>query len=307
VHAVATLTATLMTPMPHRPDSSSPLPPAAPHDPDRRAFVKTAGALAAGAGGSLWAAGPLGAEPAARGGGQPGAGREYYEWRAYHLHRGPKERVMTDYFRDALVPALRRQGTGPVGVFKAQSGPDVETLHLLIPHPTMASVAALPERLAADAAFQKAGAAVLGAPASDPPYQRIESSLFMSFAGMPRLEVPPQTAAGKPRLFELRRYESHSERASQTKIDVFNQSEIAIFRRLGFGTVFFGQALVGPRLPNLTYLLVYDDMRDHDARWAAFGADPEFKALIARPEYSDAAILSSISNTFLRPVAGSQL
>jgi hypothetical protein len=32
---------------------------------------------------------------------------------------------MTDYFRDALVPALRRHGTGPVGVFTVFLSPTV--------------------------------------------------------------------------------------------------------------------------------------------------------------------------------------
>ena len=60
-------------------------------------------------------------------------------------------------------------------------------------------------------------------------------------------------------------------------------------------------------MPNLTYMLVFDDMRDRDARWGAGVADPEFRALLAKPENSDAAIVSSISSLFLRPGAGSQL
>ena len=77
--------------------------------------------------------------------------------------------------------------------------------------------------------------------------------------------------------------------------------------RLGFHAVFYGQTLIGPRRPNLTYMLAFDDMADHDARWGAFGKDPEFRALVAKPENSDAAIVSSISNVFLRPGPGSQL
>jgi hypothetical protein len=148
---------------------------------------------------------------------------------------------------------------------------------------------------------------VLDAPATDPPYERIESSLLVAFAGHPRLAVPPQLAAGKGRLLELRRYESHSEKASATKIDLFNRAEIAIFARHGFHAVFYAQSLIGARQPNLTYMLAFDDMSDHDARWREFGSDAEFRALVAKPEYSDAAIVSSISNVFLRPTAYSQI
>jgi NIPSNAP len=264
---------------------------------DRRGFVRAAGAVAGAA--------VLGA-PAAASAAVQSSG-EYYELRAYHLRRGPKEQIVSDYLQHALVPALRRLGTGPVGVFAVAVGPDSPTMHVLIPHPSMESVGALSDRLAADDEYRRAGAAFLDAPASDPAYDRIESSLFSAFAGHPKLAVPPQLAAGKGRLLELRRYESHSERASATKIDVFNRAEIAIFARHGMHAVFYGRALVGSRLPNLTYLLAFDDMRDRDTRWGEFGADPEFRALISKPEFADAAIVSSISNMFLRPTAYSQI
>ena len=238
---------------------------------------------------------------------QPPAGRELYEWRTYDLRRGPKERLMADHVREALIPALRRAGTGPVGVFTVVAGGDSPSLHLLIPHPSAESVVTLPARLAVDAEFRRAGAAVLDAPSSDPVYEGIESSLLLAFAGMPRLAVPPQLTAGRGRLFELRRYAAHSERASATKIQMFNEAEIAIFARLGMHAVFYGQAIAGADQPNLTYLLAFDDMRDRDARWGTFGSDPEFRALASRPEYTDAAIVSSISTMFLRPTAFSQL
>ena len=95
---------------------------------------------------------------------QPPAGRELYEWRSYDLRRGPKERLMADHVRDALIPALRRLGTGPIGAFTVAAGGDTPSLHLLIPHPSAESVVTLPARLAADAEFRRAGAAVLDAP-----------------------------------------------------------------------------------------------------------------------------------------------
>jgi hypothetical protein len=71
--------------------------------------------------------------------------------------------------------------------------------------------------------------------------------------------------------------------------------------------VFFGQSLVGARQPNLTYLLAYDDMAAHDAQWSAFGRDPEWRAIAAKPEFADPAIVMSISNSYLRPTAYSQI
>lgn len=71
--------------------------------------------------------------------------------------------------------------------------------------------------------------------------------------------------------------------------------------------VFHRQTLAGPRMPNLTYRLAFDDLRDRDARWSAFGCDPEIRALVAPAELSDAPIVSSISTLLLRPRALSQI
>lgn len=283
--------------------------------PDRRSFVRTAG-LAAGAlalprpAAAMPASTAPTTAPAARAHvpehDAPGA-REWYEWRTYRLRSGEHQRRLVAHCRDALVPALRRAGTGPVGVFTVVAGGETSTVHLLVPYASAAAVGTVRERLAADAEFQRAGAPVLDAPATAPPYEAVESALFEAFAGQPALVLPPQTVAGRPRLFELRRYESHTERASDTKARMFDDAETAIFRRHGMPPVFLGRAVVGPHLPNLTYLLAYDGMRDRDARWERFVADPEFRALIARPDLSDAAILTRIASVFLAPADGSQI
>jgi hypothetical protein len=83
---------------------------------------------------------------------------------------------------------------------------------------------------------------------------------------------------------------------------MFDDGEAAIFRRLGMQPVFFGQTIVGRNLPNLTYMLTFDDLAARDRLFAAFGADPEWKKLRAQPELADALIVSNISNTILRPL-----
>jgi hypothetical protein len=128
-----------------------------------------------------------------------------------------------------------------------------------------------------------------------------------AFAGMPRLEVPDGAKAGRPRLLELRTYESHSERAHLKKVEMFDTGEIGLFRRTGLTPVFFGRTLVGPRMPNLTYMLVFDDMADHDRSWGTFVNHPEWKEMSAKPGYTDKEIVSGIRRTFLVPAPGSQI
>ena len=266
----------------------------------RREFLKTSLAATSLAGlASTFSAGA--AEPAS------GQAREFYELRLYHLRRGPKQKVFDDYLREAALPAMNRAGISTVGVFNVMTGPDSPTVYVLIPYKTIEDFATLPARLAADADYLKASAEASSAPATDPTYVRAESSLMVAFEGMPKLEVPAGASERKPRIFELRTYESHSKKANKKKIEMFNIGEIAIFRRAGLTTVFFGETLIGAKLPNLTYMLTYDNMTAKDAAWGKFGGDPEWRKLSTTPGYTDPEIVSNISNVLLRPASYSQI
>jgi hypothetical protein len=232
---------------------------------------------------------------------------QYYELRQYHLRRGPQVKLTDDFLREAALPAWKRLGIGPVGVFNTTIGSDTPTVYVLIPHLSLESVAATAARLQADPEYQRAGTAFLNVPSTDPAFVRMESALLLAFESFPRLEVPPATAENRPRIFELRTYESHSEKAHLKKVEMFNNGEIAIFRRTGLRPVFFGRTLIGSKLPNLTYMLTFDDMAAHDKNWAAFIADPEWKKLSTAPGYTDGEIVSNISNVFLAPASYSQV
>ncbi len=67
------------------------------------------------------------------------------------------------------------------------------------------------------------------------------------------------------------------------------------------------ETLIGEMRPNLTYMLTFDDMAEHDASWKAFGGDAEWKRIRAIPEYADAKIVSRITRTFLVPAGFSQI
>ncbi|HEX5242091.1 MAG TPA: NIPSNAP family protein [Tepidisphaeraceae bacterium] len=229
--------------------------------------------------------------------------RDIYELRQYRLRKGVMEQRAEGYFKEALVPTLRRMQLGPVGVFNVMIGPESPTKFVLIRHSNAESVMQLHHRLAADEQYQKSGEAFLSAPASDPPYDALESSLLMAFDTMQQLLVPPNRRG----IFELRTYHSPSERAGDKKVEMFNTGEIEIFRRVGLTPVFFGQRLFGANQPSLTYMLTYPDMEGRQKAWGAFGKDPAWKKLSTTPGYTDAEIVSSITNILLTPASYSQI
>jgi len=243
--------------------------------------------------------------------GRQGAGagesREYYELRRYHLLRGPQVKLADDFFREALVPALNRLGISPVGVFDVEIGPESPAPYVLIPSPSLETLLNVESRLIRDADYLKAGAAFLNAPALQPAYVRMESSLMVAFEGMPRLKAPPATAERRARMFELRTYESPTHQDHVRKVEMFNTGEFEVFEKAGFWQVFYGDTLIGTRLPNLTYMLCFEDLTDRSKKWEAFRSAPEWKKLSSLPRYTFEEIVSNITNVILRPTPYSQI
>jgi hypothetical protein len=235
------------------------------------------------------------------------AGREYYELRHYHLRFGPMQSRFDAFFQDVAIPAMNRAGVRAVGVFGVLAGPDSPSMQVLLPHASAESLLTLEDRLMADGEYRKSGADFLSRPAADPSFVRIDSSVLVAFAGMPKLEVPAAVAEKKARIFEMRTYESPSKEGNLSKIGMFNNGEIAVFRKTGLHPVFFGEALAGGNLPRLTYLLTFADMEEREKNWAVFRNDPDWKKLSATPGLGNAEILSNITNTFLRPAVYSQI
>ena len=181
--------------------------------------------------------------------------QEFYELRIYQVTDYSKMQIVEAYLKDALLPALGRQQIGRVGVFTNMDDVNDHSLFMLIPFKNFESFSKLSSRLAADKVYQKAASNYFSQPLRDPLYNRIESRFLKAFAGMPIMELPPQSTKKQPRIFELRLYESHTEFHAARKVEMFNDGEIGIMKDAGMGPVFFGETLIGPQQPNLIYML----------------------------------------------------
>jgi hypothetical protein len=258
---------------------------------ERRDFL--AGSVAASA---LAMSGPLEAQS------QITRPREFYQLRKYFLQSGPQAAMMEKYISEALIPALAHKA-GPIGAFRLDIGPETPTFYVLIPMESNAMAGTLELELSRDENYIKAAEPFWSAPASSPAFLRMESSLLAAFEGWPRVTPPPK---GK-RIFQLRTYESPSFRDHILKVQMFHSDEFEIFRNAGFHMVFFGDTLIGPRMPNLTYMLSFADSAELDAKWEVFRNDPAWKKLSADPRFAFEPIVSNITNLVLSPLAASQI
>ncbi len=224
------------------------------------------------------------------------------------LRNGTAPRRLADYLQNAAIPALNRIGHTPIGVFEVVAGVPGPTVFVLTPLPTLDTLGAIETKLQGDDQYLRAAAPYLDATAADPAYIRQENAVLAAFPKFPRLVVPPATAAKGPRLFELRTYESPSEKAHLAKVKMFSEmGEIEIFKRVGLTPVFFSRTLAGPRMPSLVYMLVHDNMAGREKSWDGFRNDPEWKKVSSTPGFSDADIVTNITTIYLRPAAYSQI
>lgn len=232
-------------------------------------------------------------------------GKQYFELREYKLKSDADSTLLDAYLSDALLPGLNRMGIEPVGLFKTDSSEQQNSRFVLIPLTSAGQVAEIPAKLAADKEYAKAATAYNQIPPSEPILDRVRSELLIAFDVMPKLNLPELVKAKGERIFELRTYESATEHRGDLKVEMFNSGEVPIFLDCGIQPIFFGQAIIGDRIPNLTYMTVYPNQEAKDEGWKKFRVHPDWKVLSKNERYANT--VSTIHKWNLLPLPASQL
>ncbi len=228
---------------------------------------------------------------------------EFYKLTIYQYTTPEQEEVINSYLKNALLPALHRHSIKAVGIFKAIANDTaaIKKMYVLIPVKKLHDVDALEKKLLNDTAYNNNGAGYINAVYTKPAYSRMETILLKAFCLAPISKMPDLKTAKKDRVYELRSYESASEKIYRNKVQMFNEGdEISIFSKLNFNAVFYAEVIAGSKMPNLMYMTSFENMDDRNAHWKAFGSDTSWKRLSALPEYQHNVSRNEI--TFLRGV-----
>jgi hypothetical protein len=231
--------------------------------------------------------------------------RQYYELRVYTTKSEQQQKLVSDYWQNAAVPAYNRLGIQPIGVFTELEDSLTNKIYVLIPFESADAFAKIGSKLAADTAYQKAAESFMAVPKNDPAYVRFDTSLLAAMDGMKKLQTVPSTAEKKPWVFELRTYLSHNEAKGANKVDMFNAGEIQIMKDVGLNPVFFSHTVLGPNMPNLVYMVSGETKEEHRKHFGGFGNHPLWKKLSADPQYKDN--VSGIKSVFLKRTPASQI
>jgi hypothetical protein len=226
----------------------------------------------------------------------------YLELKTWRLHNTAEHQSdrLAEYLEKGLAPALAHSGGTLAGAFSNVIGPDGPYYVTLTQYESLAAMQEVLRKLKMDTAHHQALAKL--SDGEGLPFVRVESSLLRSFDGMPQVSLSRSEDTHTRRIFEMRTYESQTFVTLERKVGMFNDGEMQIFERLGMRPVFFGETIVGPRQPNLTYMLSYDSLAARDQLWRAFGSDPAWNKLKSEPGLSDPEIVANISNVILQPL-----
>ena len=229
---------------------------------------------------------------------------EFYQITIYHFASSEQQALVDQYLKDAYLPALHRQQVKQVGVFTAMSNDTAadKRLYVVIPLKSTTSMAELAGALEKDDQYLANAKPYQDAGYKSPPYTRMEKILLKSFPLAPSLIVPKLTSANTEKVYELRSYESATEKLFENKVKMFNEGgEIDLFRELNFNAVFYASVIAGARMPNLMYMTSFENMESRNAHWKSFVDSPVWKKISGDPYYS--GNMTGLQSIFLRPTA----
>lgn len=235
----------------------------------------------------------------------PVAEKQIYEIRQFVIGDGQSGEAVDQYMTEALLPALRRAGSGPVGAFAPADGESSKDRFLVVTYDSADQIPQVAAATDADEALTAARTAFEAKSDGKAPYVRINSELLIGMDCMPQLKAPTSVGTEDTRVYELRVYESVNETMGDRKVQMFNEGEVPIFLDCGIEPVFIGQGLVGPYTPSLTYLTAYPNNEEREKSWVAFRQHPDWKVLSGNEYYQ--GTVSKIYKFVLKPLPGSEL
>ena len=225
----------------------------------------------------------------------------YYRIRIFHYKTQAQEDRLDKYLKVALIPALHRVHIAKVGAFKpVEQDTADKKIYVFIPFRTLDEFENTHNNVWSDKQYLEDGKDFIDAEYNDPLFTRVEVITLRAFPKWPGPTEPKLSAPKSERVYELRSYESASEKLNINKVKMFNDGgETALFKRLNFNAVFYAEVLSGNHMPNLMYMTTFENKADRDKHWETFGNDPEWKTLVAKPEY--AHNVSKADIIFLHP------
>jgi hypothetical protein len=210
---------------------------------------------------------------AAAGSGTVAENRRIFVLENYYLKNGTQPGRLHDHMSKAAIPALNRVHSGPKIILEALVASHMPQVAMILGFQSHEELWSVHTRLVADEELKKAFEAWENHP--EQPYEHYSSAILEATSYCPEVKPEPSPRQN-PRIFELRTYHSPTWRQLEALHARFAGPEIKIFHRSGVNPILYTSTLIGPNMPNLTYIIPFESLAEREKAWASFGADPEW-------------------------------
>ena len=265
-------------------------------------MVKRRDFLLAGGPAALGLAGALRSSSAAAQEGKKPVG-PYYEMFFLRLQMGDQVSRMLAWIENRAMPLFEKHGLGPMGFFNMNVGPFIPAVMGIMTYPSLTEMEAAWGKLHADPELR---AAVAELEKDGPAYYREDTRLLLATPFSPPLK-PAAVGAPAHKIFELRIYESPTERQLRYLHERFAGGEIDVFHKSGIHPVLYADTIFGPNRPNMAYLIPFDDLAHREKAWAAFGSNPDWVKIRDESIRKGGEIVRNITNMIFSPASFSMI
>lgn len=197
----------------------------------------------------------------------------FYVLEQFFMKNGPQTDRLNEFMSTAVLPALNEAHSGPKIYLQALVAPHMPQLAAIYGFESLDHMWQVHTRISQNKELMKKEEEFESR--SEDTFEYMNSALLEAADYSPEIVVPskpPET----PRVFELRVYHSPTWRQLQALHERFAGPEIKIFHRVGVHPILYSSTVIGPQLPNLTYLIPFENLAAREKAWNAFGADPEW-------------------------------
>ena len=190
-----------------------------------------------------------------------------------------------------------------MGFFNVDVGPNLPSTLIIFSYPSLSEMEAQWGKLNSDPDY---AAAVAEVEKDEPAFYRTEAMLLRSTPFCPPLKPTPPDEPGH-KLYELRIYESPTNRQLGYLHDRFEGGEIDVFHRSGIHPILYADTVFGPNQPNMAYLIPFESATHREKAWATFRSDPDWVRIREESVRHGGEIVRNITNMFLSPAGFSTI
>ncbi|MDO4586114.1 MAG: NIPSNAP family protein [Planctomycetia bacterium] len=235
--------------------------------------------------------------------------RDFIEIRIFWVEKEEKKNALIEQIDEKLIPLRNKLGFDKIGVFSVNDelhqndGSFIyrykNAVFVISSHSSITKMITLEDQVRDSI------------PASDflnnasefNLYSEQDCSLLQAFPSCPKVEIPTKSPE---RVIQLRYYYSPNYERNQAKLNMFDvRGELDLFRRCQMNPVFFGKTIYGQFMPNITYMLSFENDEARKKGWDQFVSSDEWKTMSGESQFENTAI--KIRNLFLKPSPKSQI